>query len=202
MNKTYSVVNIIKYIFLALLIITCCTACENKSDYKSTDIQAQLLNIPSLLRWTKSVAVSKKDIIDQYGKADTTRDLNDYTYEIRNFSDSSKQFIFYDKGDIVSDSWRLKHLIDPKIFNKIKPGKSTYENVKEIDPYFKPFETTQNNKQIALSEHKLTDNGIMTVTYKKNNNKWIVESLEHSKDDPLKFVSKLLTEDKALLSNQ
>ncbi|MDR3542628.1 MAG: hypothetical protein P4L69_16940 [Desulfosporosinus sp.] len=70
--------------------------------------------------------------------------------------------------------------------------------MKKIDPYFQLFEYSQNNDS-AISEHRLSDGGLITVEYKKINNDWVVNSTNYEKQDPSGFVSKLFPDDKALI---
>lgn len=158
--------------------------------------QAEIFNIPYSIRSNMSLAIRMDDISKKYGKPDVVREEKNYTYEIRNLEDGSKFFVLYRKDKISSDMWRLKGLFDRNDFSKIEVKKSTDTDVKKIDPYFNVYEL-QGDK--GISEHRLKNNGLAILEYKKEKNIWLVEKVEFKDQDPSGFESKLLLEDKNLL---
>ncbi|WP_024832127.1 hypothetical protein [Ruminiclostridium josui] len=150
------------------------------------------INLPYEIRRSLSF-VNKKDSIQHlYGNPDIVRSADDYSYEIRNMDDESKLFVFYDKDGIVRNIWRLKKLFNREEFNKINIGKSTGDDVKNIDPY---CVIANGSKKDAISEHKLQNNQIVKIKYTKDNDKWIVNGIEYIEKDPSEFASMLLPED-------
>ncbi len=150
------------------------------------------INLPYEIRRSLSF-VNKKDSIQHlYGNPDIVRSADDYSYEIRNMDDESKLFVFYDKDGIVRNIWRLKKLFNREEFNKINIGKSTGDDVKNIDPY---CVIANGSKKDVISEHKLQNNQIVKIKYTKDNDKWIVNGIEYIEKDPSEFASMLLPED-------
>lgn len=160
--------------------------------------KSSVSNIPYSIRSSMSFAPHKAEIEKQLGKADITRRMKGYSYEIRNVSDGSHIFIMYMSSGYVSNVWRLAHLLSQDSFSKINIGESTLSNVKKIDPYFMEFNYSDQQK-VATSEHKLDDDGVMIIRYTHSNNTWVVDSIEHNKQDPSAFVAQLLPEDKEMV---
>ncbi|WP_152679674.1 hypothetical protein [Paenibacillus sp. IHB B 3415] len=189
-------------LFISLLIlIVVLTGSDSSANIQTTPIdlnKSSVSNIPYSIRSSMSFAFHKAEIEKQLGKADITRRMKGYSYEIRNVSDGSHIFIMYMSSSYVSDVWRLTHLLSLDSFSKITIGESTVSDVKNIDPYFMSFDYSDQQK-VATSEHKLDDDGVMIIRYTQGNNAWIVDSIEHTKQDPSAFAAKLLPEDKELL---
>lgn len=154
-----------------------------------------ILNTPFSVRSAMSLAIRKSDIASLYGKPDITRMQMDYSYEIRILSDGSRFFVFYNNSGIVTDSWRFDKLFDRNAFKNIVVQKSVVEDVKKIDPYFQIFEYSE-NKDSAISEHRLLDGSLLVIIYKKIANNWIVDTITYMEQDPSGFVSKILPEDR------
>lgn len=189
-------IRFLKQGLLLVFVIICFSGCSNREILD--DSQNSIFNIPYSIKSSMSLVIRRDYIANLYGKPDIVRKQKDYSYEIRSLSDGSKFFVFYDSTNIVIDSWRLTELLERSEFEKIITGESTFNDVKKIDPYFQIFEYSQ-NKDAAISEHRLKDSGLITVEYKKINNVWVVDSVKHEQQDPSGFVSKLLPEDKALI---
>jgi phage-related protein len=189
-------------LFISLLIlIVVLTGSDSSTNIQTTPIdlnKSSVSNIPYSIRSSMSFAFHKAEIEKQLGKAHITRRMKGYSYEIRNVSDGSHIFIMYMSSSYVSDVWRLTHLLSLDSFSKITIGESTVSDVGKIDPYFMEFNYSDQQK-VATSEHKLDDDGVMIISYTHSNNTWVVDSIEHTKQDPSAFAAKLLPEDKELL---
>lgn len=189
-------------LFISLLIlIVALTGSDSSANIQTTPIElnkSSVSNIPYSIRSSMSFAFHKAEIEKQLGKADITRRMKGYSYEIRNVSDGSHIFIMYMSSSYVSDAWRLTHLLSLDSFSKITIGESTVSDVGKIDPFFISFDYSDQQK-VATSEHKLDDDGVMIIRYTQSNNDWVVDSIEHTKQDPSAFAAKLLPEDREML---
>ncbi|MDR3539438.1 MAG: hypothetical protein P4L69_00480 [Desulfosporosinus sp.] len=121
MRHNQLLINVV-HVFLLVLVMIFLNGCTDRNISNAT--QNSIDNIPYSTRSSMSLAVRKDDITNLYGKPDVVRTQNDYTYEIRNLSDGSKFFVFYN-DNVATDAWRLKELIDRSKFDKISPMKST-----------------------------------------------------------------------------
>jgi len=186
-------VKLLQFGLTLILGMVCSNGCSNTNVPGNS--QDSILNTPFSIRSAMSIAIRKADIASQYGKPDVTRKQKDYAYEIRILSDGSKFFVIYGSDDIVNDEWRLNKLLARSDFEKIVAGKSVVGDVKKMDPYFQLFEYSD-DKNAAISEHRLNDGGLLTIGYKKVGNEWVVDSLTYKDQDPSGFASKILPEDK------
>ncbi len=151
------------------------------------------VNLPYSVRVGTSIAIRSAAVEKEYGKADILRDLNTTKYEIRNMDDESKLFVIYDKEtNRVIDIWRLKELLSRDKFNKITDGKSSLNDIINIDPYTTIVEKSEDN---GISEHKLKNNEVLVIEYIKKKDVWIVDKTNFLNNDPSGFAKTIIQED-------
>jgi hypothetical protein len=107
-------------------------ATNNKTETMESKSIVTKENVPFALT-SAATFVAKRDTIQEiYGKADISRDGENYSYEIRNIKDGSKLFVVYSpKTDNVNYTWHLKKLLNKDKVKKIIAGKSTFDDVKK-----------------------------------------------------------------------
>ena len=189
----------IKFLLLLTPIILCLFGCSKELTNTIAKNEESFLNIPYSITSSISFVTKKADVMNKYGKPEVVRKQSDYSYEIRTLKDKSKLFVFYGNDENVIDSWRLNKLLNRNDFDNIKIEASKESDIREIDPYFQIFEYSE-KRENGISEHRVDDNGLIKVEYKKTNNVWVVSSILYEKQDPSGFLSKLLPEDKSMIS--
>ena len=141
-------------------------------------------NIPYSIRSNMSIAIKKSYIAEKLGKADITRKLETKTYEIRKKNDGSMVIFIYDnENKNLIDVWRLKELFERNDFKNIVAGESTYDDVVQVDPYTIVFE---NSNKEGISEHRMMDDEVAVISYKREQGTWRVYDISFEKD-PLGF---------------
>ena len=194
---------LISIVVMSICLLSILTGCvgnkiqkENSSESKK--IESLEINMPYSLRMHMSMVIRSQDIEEQYGKAELTRQLESKSYEIRNINDGSKLIIIYDKtSGAVTDMWQLKKLLSSENFKDIYEGKSSSEDILNIDPYTSISETSENT---AISEHRLIYNEAINIEYTKKDGLWIVENIKKLTPDPSNITNILIPEDLKLIS--
>lgn len=170
---------------------------ENKTNgIRNSEMQSA--NLPYSIRENISLVIRSDNIKEIYGEPDIIRELPGKSYEIRKMADESLLFVFYDKEtNSVYDIWRLKNLLSHQTFAEIHTGQATSEDILKIDPYTKVFELS---KETGLSEHRLKENEIIIINYKKSKGDWVVEDVNYIKPDPSGFTTTINADDLKLIS--
>lgn len=113
---------------------------------------------------------------------------NNVLYSVHKTENGGLIYVFFTRSD-SEKSYRLicwyyvEENLKYKDFKSIKNGVNTIEDVEKIDPTASVHKKLIDDSTLRF-EHYLS-NGIMTVLYKKENGKFLVENIEFSK----KFIS-------------
>jgi len=192
-----NICKILIFLFISLNLSGCAWIEKDKIS-KVGKSEMQSTNLPYSIRENISFAISSAMIERMYGKPQVIRKLQERTYEIRDMDDGSKIFVIYDnKSSRVTDIWRLKTLLSHQSLKNIDVGKTTLNDIKNVDPYTAIFETSKDH---GISEHRLKDNEVLIIDYKRMDNIWTVEKFRYIKPDPSGFSAIIIPADLSQIS--
>ncbi|NLV22812.1 MAG: hypothetical protein GXY49_12670 [Syntrophomonadaceae bacterium] len=192
-----NICKILIFLFISLNLSGCAWIEEDKTN-KVGKSEMQSINLPYSIRENISFAINSDMIERMYGKPQVIRKLQERTYEIRDMDDGSKLFVIYEnKSSHVTDIWRLKTLLSHQSLKNIDVGKTTLNDIKNVDPYTAIFETSKNH---GISEHRLKDNEALIINYKRSGSTWVVVDYRYIKPDPSGFSTIIIPADLSQIS--
>lgn len=140
---------------------------------------------------------SKEDVEESIG-IEYLRTVGESQYSIHKVKLESEKvvyaFVTY-VNDVVIDTWFVEKIPPKTDFLNITKGKTTYDDINEIDPFLLPL-----NKKEKLIEsfHRFEDGTMMSITYKKVNGVLVVDDYL-IEDDPAGIVKNLFPIDVNLI---
>ncbi len=155
-------------------------ACGTDSDDNYANLTP---NFPYSVRYSLSYKITRKVVNIKFEEPQLTLKNDNYEYDIWNKEDV-KMVAIYSDGSLVH-LFKYDDILELRAFETIQVNVSTMEDVKKIDQFLYLFNVDDSNK--ATSEHALDGNSMLTITYEKRNDNWVVIHLENKECEILDF---------------
>lgn len=156
------------------------------------------LKLPYDLQGAYSLRLSIDDVKATLG-LECYRTNGEYVYSVHKvlFEDGTTNYCFISySSDIVIDTWFVSEIPSKDNFDKIKKGKTTFQQIKKLDKAAIIYDTDE-----PTSYHRFSDGTMMIIQYSEEDGINVVEDYTLT-SDPVDIVNRLLTIDFDLINKE